>query len=296
MLLHTVSSRKASYTDRRARSPAAGRLRSEHHRARIRRAPRNAARPRSSAAGSSAAVSEAVPSAAEPEPGQGRRDRRRRCRTSTSSPAPSSSRPTRATRRTNSCPRAATTRSAWTSTWPTPSARCSGLKVTIEPASFDGIIAGINAGRYDIVAVLVHRHQGPRGVGQLRHLLRGRHLDHGAGRQPEEHQDDHRPVRSARSAPRTARPSWTSSTTPPSTARSSRPARTPASRPRSRRASRSRPTSTPRWLAGRIDAYLADTPVVDYAVKQTGDKFEKVGEDAGHRAVRHRASRRIRPR
>jgi polar amino acid transport system substrate-binding protein len=33
--------------------------------------------------------------------------------------------------------------------------------------------------------------------------------------------------------------------------------------------------------AGRIDAYMADTPVVAYAVKQTGDKFEKVGEDQG---------------
>jgi polar amino acid transport system substrate-binding protein len=31
--------------------------------------------------------------------------------------------------------------------------------------------------------------------------------------------------------------------------------------------------------ANRIDAYLADTPVVDYAVKTTGDAFEKVGED-----------------
>ncbi|MGI8417206.1 MAG: ABC transporter substrate-binding protein [Nakamurella sp.] len=33
--------------------------------------------------------------------------------------------------------------------------------------------------------------------------------------------------------------------------------------------------------AGRIEAYLADTPVVDYAVKVTGDKFEKVGKDQG---------------
>lgn len=33
--------------------------------------------------------------------------------------------------------------------------------------------------------------------------------------------------------------------------------------------------------AGRLDAYLADTPVVDYAVKVTGDKFEKVGKDQG---------------
>ena len=32
-------------------------------------------------------------------------------------------------------------------------------------------------------------------------------------------------------------------------------------------------------VAGRIDAYLADSPVVAYAVKQTGDKFEKVGQD-----------------
>ncbi|HJP78114.1 MAG TPA: ABC transporter substrate-binding protein [Pseudonocardiaceae bacterium] len=29
--------------------------------------------------------------------------------------------------------------------------------------------------------------------------------------------------------------------------------------------------------AGRIDAYLADSPVVDYALKQTGDAFTKVG-------------------
>ncbi len=31
--------------------------------------------------------------------------------------------------------------------------------------------------------------------------------------------------------------------------------------------------------AGRIDAYLADTPVVNYSVKTTGNAFEKVGED-----------------
>jgi polar amino acid transport system substrate-binding protein len=31
--------------------------------------------------------------------------------------------------------------------------------------------------------------------------------------------------------------------------------------------------------ANRIDAYLADTPVVDYAVKTTGNAFEKAGED-----------------
>lgn len=33
--------------------------------------------------------------------------------------------------------------------------------------------------------------------------------------------------------------------------------------------------------AGRLDAYMADTPVAEYAVKITGDKFEKVGEDVG---------------
>lgn len=31
----------------------------------------------------------------------------------------------------------------------------------------------------------------------------------------------------------------------------------------------------------RIDAYMADTPVAEYAVKVTGDKFEKVGKDVG---------------
>lgn len=30
--------------------------------------------------------------------------------------------------------------------------------------------------------------------------------------------------------------------------------------------------------AGRIQAYIADTPVVDYAIKVTGDKFQKVGK------------------
>jgi polar amino acid transport system substrate-binding protein len=33
--------------------------------------------------------------------------------------------------------------------------------------------------------------------------------------------------------------------------------------------------------ADRIDAYLADSPVVDYALKKTGDAFEKVGEAQG---------------
>jgi polar amino acid transport system substrate-binding protein len=32
-------------------------------------------------------------------------------------------------------------------------------------------------------------------------------------------------------------------------------------------------------LANRIDAYLADSPVVNYQVKKTGDAFEKTGED-----------------
>jgi polar amino acid transport system substrate-binding protein len=31
--------------------------------------------------------------------------------------------------------------------------------------------------------------------------------------------------------------------------------------------------------ANRIDAYMADSPVVDFAVKKTGDAFEKAGED-----------------
>lgn len=31
--------------------------------------------------------------------------------------------------------------------------------------------------------------------------------------------------------------------------------------------------------ANRIDAYMADSPVVDYAVKKTGNAFEKIGED-----------------
>lgn len=33
--------------------------------------------------------------------------------------------------------------------------------------------------------------------------------------------------------------------------------------------------------ADKIDAYLADTPVAEYAVKVNSDKFEKVGEDVG---------------
>jgi polar amino acid transport system substrate-binding protein len=33
--------------------------------------------------------------------------------------------------------------------------------------------------------------------------------------------------------------------------------------------------------SGRLDAYMADTPVAEYAVKVTGDKFEKVGSDVG---------------
>lgn len=33
--------------------------------------------------------------------------------------------------------------------------------------------------------------------------------------------------------------------------------------------------------SGRLDAYMADTPVAEYAVKITGDKFEKVGSDVG---------------
>lgn len=34
-------------------------------------------------------------------------------------------------------------------------------------------------------------------------------------------------------------------------------------------------------ISDRLDAYMADTPVAEYAVKVTGDEFEKVGSDVG---------------
>ena len=51
-----------------------------------------------------------------------------------------------------------------------------GLKAKFNDAQFEAIIPGIQAGRYDLGRLLVHRHQGTREEGRLRHLLQRRHL------------------------------------------------------------------------------------------------------------------------
>ena len=153
-----------------------------------------------------------------------------------------------------------------------------GLKVSIEPASFDGIIAGINAGRYDMslssftdtkalvktVNVVPYYEAGtstmvlagnPQNINTVTDLC-GRPVGAENGTVQLDQLSDAKVDGSVVKACTDAgKPAPVAQGFPKQTDVNSALA------------------------AGRIDAYLADSPVVAYAVKQTGDKFEKVGKD-----------------
>jgi len=155
-----------------------------------------------------------------------------------------------------------------------------GLKVTIEPASFDGIIAGINAGRYDMsLSSFTDTKAREESVNFVTYFQAGTSTMVLAG-----NPKNIKTVTDLCGKPVGAENGTTQldqlndATVDGSVVKACTDAGQPAP------IAQGFPKQTDvnaALLAGRIDAYLADTPVVDYAVKQTGDKFEKIGGDQG---------------
>jgi len=153
-----------------------------------------------------------------------------------------------------------------------------GLDVTIQPAGFDGIIAGINAGRYDIsLSSFTDTKEREASVNFVTYFEAGTSTMVLAGN----------PQNITTTTDLCGRPVGAENGTTqlaqlndPTVDGSVVKACTDAGKQAP--VAQGFPKQTDvnaALLAGRIDAYLADTPVVDYAVKVTGDKFEKVGKD-----------------
>jgi len=155
-----------------------------------------------------------------------------------------------------------------------------GLKVTIEPASFDGIIAGINAGRYDMsLSSFTDNKDREESVNFVTYFNAGTSTMVLAGN-PQNIKTITdlcgRPVGAENGT--TQLDLLNDATVDGSVVK----ACTDAGKPAPIAQGYPKQTDVNSALAaGRIDAYMADSPVVAYAVKQTGDKFEKVGEDQG---------------
>ena len=155
-----------------------------------------------------------------------------------------------------------------------------GVKVTVEPASFDGIIAGINAGRYDMsLSSFTDTKAREESVNFVTYFQAGTSTMVLAGNPQNITTVTDlcgRPVGAENGTTQLAQLS--DATVDGSVVKACADAGKPAP------ISQGFPKQTDvnsALLAGRIDAYMADTPVVDYAVKVTGDKFEKVGQDQG---------------
>ncbi len=155
-----------------------------------------------------------------------------------------------------------------------------GLKTTIEPATFDGIIAGINAGRYDMsLSSFTDSKEREQSVNFVTYYEAGTSTMVLAGN----------PQNITTITDLCGRPVGAENGTTqldllndPEVDGSVVKACTDAGKPAPIAQGFPKQTDVNSALAaGRIDAYMADTPVVAYAVKQTGDKFEKVGEDQG---------------
>jgi polar amino acid transport system substrate-binding protein len=155
-----------------------------------------------------------------------------------------------------------------------------GLKVTIEPATFDGIIAGINAGRYDMsLSSFTDNKDREESVNFVTYFNAGTSTMVLAGN-PQNIKTITdlcgRPVGAENGT--TQLDLLNDATVDGSVVK----ACTDAGKPAPIAQGYPKQTDVNSALAaGRIDAYMADSPVVAYAVKQTGDKFEKVGEDQG---------------
>lgn len=154
--------------------------------------------------------------------------------------------------------------------------RVLGLRVSFVEASFDGILAGIQAGRYDLgmssftdtrqresavdfvtyfragTSIMVQRCD-PKGINGTGDLC-GRNVGAEAGS--------------------TQLDQITRATVAGSVVAACRQA---GNQPPVARSFPNQTEVDNALAAGRIDAYLADSPVVDYALKLTGNAFEKVG-------------------
>jgi polar amino acid transport system substrate-binding protein len=155
-----------------------------------------------------------------------------------------------------------------------------GLTVTVEPASFDGIIAGLNAGRYDVgVSSFTDTKEREESVNFVTYFTAGTSIMVPAGN-PKNIQS----VTDLCGLPVGAQNGTTQldQLTDPTVEGSVVKACQDAGKePPVAQGFPKQTDVNAALVADRIDAYMADSPVVDYAVKVTGDKFEKVGGDEG---------------
>ena len=153
-----------------------------------------------------------------------------------------------------------------------------GLKVTVEPASFDGIIPGINAGRYDMsLSSFTDTKEREASVNFVTYFEAGTSTMVLAGNPQNINGATDlcgRPVGAENSTIQLAqlKDATVTGSVVKACADAGKPAPIAQGYPKQTDVNSA-------LVAGRIDAYLADSPVVAYAVKQTGDKFEKVGQD-----------------
>lgn len=153
-----------------------------------------------------------------------------------------------------------------------------GLTVTVEPASFDGIIAGLNAGRYDIgMSSFTDTKAREESVNFVTYFSAGTSTMVVAGN-PKNIQSitDLCGLSVGAENGTTQLDQLNDATVEGSVVKACTDAGKAA--PTAQGFPKQTDVNSA-LLAGRIDAYLADSPVVDYAVKVTGDKFEKVGGD-----------------
>ena len=153
-----------------------------------------------------------------------------------------------------------------------------GLQVTIEKAGFDGIIAGLNAGRYDIgMSSFTDTKDREQSVNFVTYFSAGTSTMVLAGNPKNvSTTTDLCGLSVGAENGTTQLAQLTDATVEGSVLKACQDAGKAAP------IAQGFPTQNDvnaALLAGRIDAYLADSPVVDYAVKATGDKFEKVGGD-----------------
>ena len=153
-----------------------------------------------------------------------------------------------------------------------------GLEVNVTPASFDGIIAGINAGRYDIsLSSFTDTKAREESVNFVTYFEAGTSTMVLAGNPQNINSVTDlcgRPVGAENGTVQLAQ--LNDATVDGSVVKACADAGKPAP------VAQGYPKQTDvnsALIAGRIDAYLADTPVVDYAIKVTGDRFQKVGQD-----------------
>ena len=144
-----------------------------------------------------------------------------------------------------------------------------GLTAEYREADFAKIIPAIQGRHLQRRHVVVHRHQGARAVGRLRHLLLGgyrmgqaeglrHHPDNACGRR------------------------WRPRPPPPRKSTNCRAAARRASTPVSRRSTSlkfdGQDQATNAVVLGQADAMSADSPVTLYAIKQSNGKLEQAGQ------------------